>query len=184
MALILTTPPVAEPVSLSEAKAHLRITHSDDDTYIASLITTARRMMESRLSLALMPQAWALFADCWPDDGIFNLPLHPVTSIESIAVFSDDDTASTIDPSHFYLDTASRPARLVLRHGRFFGPPGRKANGIRISFEAGFAEVPAELKQALLITIADWFAKRGDDDGGTLPPAALELMQPFKLARL
>jgi uncharacterized phiE125 gp8 family phage protein len=184
VALILSTPPSAEPVSLSEAKAHLRLTHSDDDTYVASLITTARRMIESRLSLALMPQAWVLFADRWPDDGIFQLPLHPVTSIESIAVFSDDDAASTIDPSHFYLDTVSRPARLALRLGRFFSPPGRKTNGIRIGFEAGYGDVPIELKQAILITIADWFSKRGDDDGSTLPPAALELMQPFRLARL
>lgn len=184
MALILSTPPEAEPVLLAEAKAHLRLTHTDDDAYVASLITTARRMIESRLSLAIMPQAWSLFADRWPEDGIVELLLHPVTSIESIAVFSEDDTASTIDPSHFYLDTVSRPARLVLRQGRFFNPPGRKANGIRISFEAGYAEVPAELKQALLITIADWFSKRGDDDGGTLPPSALELMQPFRLARL
>ena len=184
MALILITPPEAEPVSLSEAKTHLRITHTDDDSYVAGLITTARRMIESRLSLALMPQAWALFADGWPEDGIITLPLHPVTSIESISMFADDDTASTIDAAHFYLDIASRPARLVLRRGRFFNPPGRKANGIRISFEAGFAEVPGELKQALLITIADWHSKRGDDEGGTLPAAALELMQPFRLARL
>lgn len=184
LALILTTPPTAEPVSLAEAKAHLRLSHNDDDTYLASLTMAARRMIESRLSLAIMPQAWALFADRWPDDGIVQLPLHPVTSIESVAVFGDDDSAATIDPAHFYLDAASRPARLVLRHGRFFNPPGRKANGIRISFEAGYEVAPAELKQALLITIADWFSRRGDDDGGTLPPAALELMQPFRLARL
>jgi uncharacterized phiE125 gp8 family phage protein len=184
MALILTTPPTAEPVSLVEAKAHLRLTHTDDDIYVASLITTARRMIESRLSLALMAQSWAMFADGWPDDGVIALPLHPVASIESISVFGDDDTPASIDPSHFYLDTASRPARLVLRHGRFFNPPGRKANGIRISFEAGYVDVPAELKQALLITIADWYGKRGDETAGPLPPAALELMQPFRLARL
>lgn len=184
MALILTTPPTAEPVSLAEAKAHLRLTQSDDDTYIASLITTARRMIESRLSLAIMPQTWALFADGWPDDGTFHLPLHPVTSVEDIAVFGDDDVAATLEPSHFYLDTASRPARLVLRQGRIFNPPGRRANGIRISFVAGYDSVPAELKQAMLIAIADWFARRGDDSGGNLPPGAIELMQPFRLARL
>lgn len=36
----------AEPVSLEDAKLHLRIDSSDDDTLISSLITTARRWAE------------------------------------------------------------------------------------------------------------------------------------------
>lgn len=36
-----------EPITLSEAKAHLRITYSDEDSYIETLITAARQYAEN-----------------------------------------------------------------------------------------------------------------------------------------
>jgi uncharacterized phiE125 gp8 family phage protein len=92
MPLILTTPPSAEPLSLAEAKAQLRIYHSDDDTFVSTLITTARRMIEQRYDLALMQQNWSLFLDQWPEAGIFNMPLQPLLSVVDIKTYSDDDT--------------------------------------------------------------------------------------------
>jgi uncharacterized phiE125 gp8 family phage protein len=184
MSAILTTPPAAEPLSLSEAKAHLRITHNDDDTYISTLIISARRMLEARFGLALLAQSWSIFADSWPDDGMFRLPLHPILSINDLRVFGDDDVAATIDAAHYYLDSASRPARLSLRRGRIFPPPGRRVNGLEIRLQAGFAAVPQDIKQALLITIADWFGHRGDEQGFTLPSAAVELLQTYRPVRL
>ena len=184
MSAILTTPPSAEPLTLPEAKSHLRITHTDDDAYISTLIISARRMLEARFGLALLPQSWSIFADCWPDDGMFRLPLHPVLAINDLRVFGDDDVAGTIDAAHYYLDATARPARLVLRRGRIFPPPGRRMNGLEIRLQAGFASVPQEIKQALLITIADWFGNRGDEPGFALPNAAVELLQAHRPVRL
>ena len=69
MPLILTTPPSAEPLSLADAKAQLRVYHSDDDTFISTLIITARRLIEQRYDLALLQQGWSLFSDDWPEGG-------------------------------------------------------------------------------------------------------------------
>jgi uncharacterized phiE125 gp8 family phage protein len=184
MALLLTTPPAAEPVSLAETKAHLKLTIADDDAYISTLITAARRAIEARYGLALMPQSWALFADAWPLDGIFSIPLWPILSVDALTSFADDDTPSVIDPAHYFLDAPSRPSRLALRRGRVFAPPGRKINGLKLAFTAGFTAVPAEIKQALMAAVADWYQNRGDDSGGALPATTLELMSTYRNVRL
>ena len=188
MALLLTTPPTAEPLALADVKAHLRLAISDDDAYITALITAARRAIESRYALVLMPQTWSLFADHWPQDGVFHIPLWPVQSVVSLTVFGDDDVAATIDPAHYYLDAATRPARMALRTGRVFAPPGRTINGLKISFTVGFGTdattVPAEIKEGLMSTIADWYQNRGDVSGGTLPATTLTAMGAYKNARL
>jgi uncharacterized phiE125 gp8 family phage protein len=188
MPQILITPPNAEPLSLAEVKAHLRITHNDEDTYISTLIISARRTIEAQFGICLLQQSWSIFRDSWPCDGIFSTPLFPVMSVVDLKVYGDDDVAATIDPAHYYLDAASRPSRIALRRGRTFPPPGRRTNGIELKLITGFgttaAAVPQQVKQALLIIIADWFASRGDVDGGTLPLSALELLSPYKHVRL
>ncbi len=188
MALLLTTPPTAEPVALADVKTHLRLTLTDDDAYILALITAARRTIESRYALALMSQSWTLFADAWPNDRVFQIPLWPVLSVASVIVHADDDTYITIDPSNFYLDIATRPARYALRQGRVFAQPGRGINGIKISFTGGFGAdataVPFEIKEGLMATIADWYQNRGDVAGGALPATAIEALAAYKNMRL
>jgi len=46
MGLKVVSPPAVEPVTLDEAKAHLRVTIADDDGYIALLIPAARERVE------------------------------------------------------------------------------------------------------------------------------------------
>ncbi len=188
MPLILTTPPSAEPLNLADAKAQLRVYHSDDDSFISTLIITARRLIEQRYDLSLLQQNWSLFLDDWPEGGIFSVSLQPLLSVTDIKTYGDDDTAATIDPAHYYMDVASNPPRVVLRRGRVFPAPGRQANGIELKFVAGFgtsaSTVPAEIKQAMLMAISDWYANRGDQNNGKLPIGAVELLKPYRNMRL
>lgn len=46
MALTVVTPPSLEPVTLAEAKAHLRLEETVDDVYVQALITGARQYIE------------------------------------------------------------------------------------------------------------------------------------------
>ena len=54
MSLTLVSPPAAEPVTLAEAKSHLKLDTSDEDTLIASLITAARARAEWHTGRALV----------------------------------------------------------------------------------------------------------------------------------
>ena len=71
--LRLKTAPTLTPVSVAEAKTHLRIDSSftADDTYIETLINVATSAAENYTNLALMEQSWYLDIDAFPD--YFNL---------------------------------------------------------------------------------------------------------------
>ena len=188
MPAILITPPAAEPILLAEAKAHLRVVHAEEDQLISTLINSARRIVEARSGLLLIDQVWTSFLDDWPDSGVIELPLSPVSSIASVATYGEDDIAAAVDPAHYYADTASRPPRLLLRGSRVWARPGRIANGIAITVTAGFgpaaADVPQPLRQAILILIAHWFEHRGTENPPPLPLTLDALIRPWREVRL
>jgi uncharacterized phiE125 gp8 family phage protein len=187
MPLILTSPPATEPVALAEAKAHLRVTHADEDTYISTLITAARRQVEARTGLRLITQGWSLFKDAWPLQPDLSLELAQVSAINDILIYGESGSPATYDPAHYYLDAVSKPSRAVLRQDRLPPMPGRAVNGIEVRFTVGFgaaAAVPEDLKQAILLTIAHWFDHRGDADGASLPLQVNDIIRQHRIVRL
>ena len=58
-----------EPVTLAEAKLHLRLEIPDDDALVASLIMTARMVSETLLRRALLTQTKTLYLDSFPSAG-------------------------------------------------------------------------------------------------------------------
>ncbi len=184
MPAIQTAPPLTEPVTLAEAKAHLRVTHGDDDAYISTLIKLARAGVEAQTGLGLISQGWSVFRDDWPRDGIITLPLAPVLDVIDIKAYGDDDVAATIDPAHYYADRMSRPPRIVLRGSRNWVRPARVANGIEILLVIGFVSVPEALREAVLQLVGFWYATRGDAARDERPLAVMPLLQPFMERRL
>lgn len=188
MPSILVTPPQVEPVTLADAKAHLRISHADEDQLIGALISAARRVAEARTGLCFIRQGWAYFRDAWPEDGIIALPLGPVLSVEDLAVFGEDDEKAVIDPAHYVVDPASRPPRLMLRGSRIWQRPGRAVNGIGVTLVAGFGtspdEVPQPLRLAMLQLVAHWYEHRGSDAPPPMPVKIDALLNPYRMVRL
>ena len=90
-------------------------------------------------------------------------------------------------PAHYFLDATSNPPRLVFRDGRSPSPPGRRAKGIEIRVTAGFglpAAVPQDLKQAVLLLVADAFAHRGDDGARSCRQRCWNLLNAYRVMRL
>jgi len=66
----LITAPTEEPVSLAEAKAHLRVDISDDDALIGAMIVAARQEAEAACRRAFVSQQWKLLLDRFPAPGM------------------------------------------------------------------------------------------------------------------
>lgn len=81
MRLIQTSPPSAEPITLDQAKAHLRVTFAQEDDLIGSLVTASRRYCESALKQGLVTQSWTMYLDGFPAaGGYYNKAIRDVWS--------------------------------------------------------------------------------------------------------
>ncbi len=189
MTLIRTVEPSAEPVTLAEAKAHLRIDHAGDDELLEGLIRAARQEVERSAGLALIDQDWRLVLDRWPRSGRAIIAIHPIREILSVTVFGSEGEASLLDPAGYETDTLSRPARV---HFNEMPAPTRTMNGIEIDFRAGFgeagADVPDQLKRAILILVAHWYEFRSgfgpDDQPVSWPGGYDRLLAGYRARRL
>ena len=101
MAFRIKTHPATEPITLTEAKAHLRVDDSYDDTYINTLITTARLYCERFLNQSLITQTWQLFLDSFPSNGLILLKHGPVISLTSIKYYDSDNTEQTLSSDDY-----------------------------------------------------------------------------------
>lgn len=184
-----TAPPTAEPLTLVEVKAHLRLDGGEEDALLLSLITTAREHLERETGLCLMAQSWRLYLDDWPGDGVIRLAKAPVQAIQMITVYDAGGAPVEVSLEDHLLDGEGRPARLWLKHPPL---PGRAMNGIEIDFAAGYGEagtdVPGTLKRAMLIHIGHMFAFRGvlspDQQPAGIPDGYERLIAPFRMRRL
>lgn len=164
MALKLYAGPTFEPVTLSEAKLHCRVSVNADDQLITALIQAAREQVETMTRRALCEQTWDLFLDDWPSGNVLVMPLPPLASVTSITCFDALDTAYTISADRYYVDTVSEPGRIVFK-GDYSWPPValRSINSVRVRYVAGWSTrtlIPQQIKQAVLLLIGHWYENR------------------------
>ena len=189
MSLTLLQGPGEEPVSLSEAKAYLRVDGAEEDALIGALITSARMMVESSCGKALLTQSWMWRADAWPRP-TFRLPLGPLQSVEEVALLDADGGRHVIAAENYQV-LKGLPGRLLKRRGFVLPARPRAEDAFEISFTAGYGPagsgVPALLQRAVLMLTAHWYENREPVAfGGAAPlPLSLEAMlASFKEMRL
>jgi uncharacterized phiE125 gp8 family phage protein len=192
MPLVLTAGPALEPITLAEAKAHLRIDGTAEDALIAGLIVTARLHVEAAAGLALLTQSWSYFLDFWPPGPALRLPLRPVQSIAAVRLYDADAAVTTLDAALYLLDGAGSPPRLIRQGALAWPVPGRTANGIEVAFVAGYgdaaADVPKPVRHAVLLLTAHWYEHRTPLEVGPVaqpvPDMVADLLHPYRSPRL
>ncbi len=189
MVAILVSGPQAEPVTREEAKAHARIDGASEDARIDALIAAARADVENRTGRALMTQSWRIVRDGVPRGGVVRLAPAPVISVDAVTLYGADGTPQVASADEYEVDLVSAPGRLLLRSGRFWG--ARAMNGLEIDVTCGYgdaADVPAPLKQAILMLTAYWFEQREAASAGAVAgPVAhgvAALLAAYRMPRL
>lgn len=167
MRLVRTSAPAVEPVSLDEAKAHLRIDGTDEDALIASLISAAAARLDGRdgvLGRCLITQSWRLTLDGFAPE--IELPLPPVQSVDSIVYDAPDGSEQTLASESYRAlglgDAAS--ARLRPTPGLGWPPVATASATVRITLTAGYgpqpADVPEPIRTAIKMHVGHLFEHR------------------------
>lgn len=187
MSLKLITAPTAEPVTLQEAKDHLRVDSTDDDALISAIITAARQHLDGRdgiLSRALMPQTWDYSIDRFPDGDTITLPLAPVQSVTSVKYVDPDGAQQTFSSDNYALgaDLDWSP-RVILGWGKRWPSVRAVPEAVTVRVVAGYASVPRPICQALLLLIGHWHEHREAVMEGTfreVPTTVSALLTPYR----
>lgn len=188
MGLVVTTAPATEPLSLDEAKDHLRVDIADHDTRITALIVSARECVERVTGRALITQTLTLTLDAFPCDGI-ELPRAPVSSITSVTYKDTSGATQTLDTAAYQYDLSDVTPRIVPAPGYVWPSTeyGRLA-AVTVVYVAGYgaaSAVPASLKHAMRLIIGTLFAFGEDVISGTIvneiPTSAALLMSRYRL---
>lgn len=155
--------PTSEPVSLAEAKLHLRLLPNDnsEDELIKSLTTAAREYCENFTGRALATQTLEMCIEAFPHDAV-ELPMPPLQDVISVKYRDKDGTESTLNRGSDYLVSTKEIGRIVPPYGKIwpqFTP--YPVDPVSIRFVAGFtSDLPRSIKQAMLFLIGHWYENR------------------------
>lgn len=181
MALKLYTEPTVEPVSLAEAKLHLRVDETADDDVIRNLIIAARKDIETLSMHALITQTWDLYLDSFPWESEIYLPMPPVQSVTGV-YYTPDSTGveATFTSTYYRTDIYGYPPKVVLKSS--YSWPGDElieVNGVKVRFVAGFGDEPSDvdqrLRQAVLLLVGHYYENRESIYTGRNRPELLPL---------
>lgn len=193
MNLALVTPAASLPVTLSEAKAHLRVVDAAEDSLITLYLGAAVQAVQDATGRALITETWRLSLPSFPDGEII-LGRAPLLSVTEIRYWSDAavpvDTA--LAASVYQVIAPSGP---TAPEGRVMLAPVQdwpatqpdRADAVRITFTAGYgaaaASVPSPLRSAVLLLTGDLYENReaGNVKALTENPTVQRLLSPYRI---
>lgn len=164
------TDPGCEPVSLAEAKLHLKVDHVADDALITSLIKAARIHAEKFQGRAFISRVVRATIDGVPGREIV-LPVSPVIAVRSITFYDVDDVANLVPSTDYLVDKDAWDGRVVLNDDADWPDiEARVAKTVVIEFDAGMGDdstsVPDDIKAAMKLMIGHWYTHREDTNQG------------------
>ncbi len=159
----LETAATSNVVTLQEAKDHLRVDSSDDDTYISTLIVSAQRQVESYTNRCLSDTTYHFRLSAYPKGGIV-LPFSPIKSITAIKYYDSDNAEQTLSSDDYYYNIYEEPCTI-----RWEEEPSEayeyRVDAVSVEFVAGYTspEVPPPgLEHAIKLLLSDMYEQRVD----------------------
>lgn len=178
------TSTVAPIISTADAKAHLRVLHDDDDGYIDWLVLVAHDWMfgeNSWLGRSAPNSEWEGRLSSFPS-GRLMLPRPPFGSVESIR-YTPAGGDDEIDLVGFRSFGAGGEGYVLPAKGSDWPRTDGEPESVRITFKAGYADLPKAIRHAALLLIGHWYENREavtEVKMSELPTAVDALLMPYR----
>lgn len=207
MPLIQTVAPSEEPVSLVDAKNHLRVDTdlTQDDVLINLLIGAARRYAEMYCNRSFITQQWRLVLDSFPGNAMYGVPFGitfslpgnailiergPVQSLDSIIYTAMDGAEVTMPAADRIAELSGGLARVTPRFGKIWPIPLPQIGAVKVNFTAGYgamaSDVPEGIRQWILLRVSSLYENREEvavmQRGNVSPlPYVDGLLDPYRV---
>ena len=171
----------------AEAKDFLKVDTTADDTLIDNLIKAATQSCEEYTNQYFMDTLVTQYSDNWME--FYRLYKSPVSSLTHIKYYDSTDTLQTLAASNYILDNASKPARIGLAVDGELPTLADRINAVEVKYTVGYGtastDVPDGIKQAVLLTIGNWYQNRQTVITGRtateLPLSSQYLLDQYKI---
>jgi len=154
--------PTVEPVSVSEAKAHLRVDHSDEDSYISTLISVGREIAEQYTNRSFISQSLVVQLDEFSSSNVgIELIYGAVKSITSVVYFDANNDSQVWATSNYRLDLVSKVNEVFAVTS--WPETYTRHDAITITYVAGETDattVNKNVKQAILMIVGHFYENR------------------------
>lgn len=188
MSVTVIRPPAFEPISLEQARQHLRVDvypgspggHPDDDLIIRAIVA-ARERAEEITRRALVEQGLRLVAAGWYLNGWQRTCRHgidllrpPLISVDQVAYYDDANALQVVDPSHYFVEETQPVQRLRFASSFAYPCTYVRADAVRVDYTAGYvglaspvadqaeaaSGIPASIINGMLLLIGDMYEHR------------------------
>jgi uncharacterized phiE125 gp8 family phage protein len=187
--------PYALPITLAEAKLHLRVDNNEEDTLISALIQAATNFCENWTGRKFVSQQWDAYFPYFSEK--LEIPFPPCISIDGVFYKNTSGSEVELDDSAYNARIVSEPAAIFPATDVDWPETYAGWNAVRVRFTAGFpptdqnspvdmaSGVPAALKAAIKLVIGDLYQNR---EGAALVngakyeanPTVAALMLPYR----
>ena len=174
-------------ITTEEAKEHLKVDTTADDTLIGNLIAAAVQSAQIYTNRFFLTTQIIQYGDKWED--IKVLFKSKVINVVSVKYYDSDNSLQTLSTDVWLADTKHQPARIGLKPNKDFPALADRINAVEVTYKVGYgdtaADVPQGIKQAVLLTIGNWYQNREEVVVGRiateLPKSAQYLLDQYKV---
>lgn len=181
--------PEREVVTIEEAMLQCRADDDDDiRAAVQALICAARDHVEMLLDAPLVERLMRAGYDrqfCGYRE--LAIPCPPLRSVERVYFVGEGGVETEISPTHYTVSRSSRQPSILRFRCQKFAPCSASATPLYVDFTAGYSlpeDVPASLRQAVLLVVDDWFNNTALADTNSISEAVAKtvsrLISPFK----
>lgn len=202
-AYTVATAPATEPLTVAEAKAHLRLEHDGDDDLVSRILTAAREDAEAFLNQTLVSTTYDVYWDNFPGQGddarsgpgydeadryALEVPRSPLVSVTHVKYYNAGGTLTTLTVNTDYtVDAVSNPGRIVPAYGTSWPVARVIPNAVTARVVCGYgaaAAVPSAIKSAILLIVGALYENREEFITGTIatriPTSAESLLWKYR----